>query len=216
MGSIIGKAGAKIKSIHDTSRARVVAHKEMLPQSTERVVEISGTSEQIGIAIKMVAECVHEDGERAVGTVLFHPGAIGPDGPASAIGQAHAGAYNGQISVLNSPISPQSSPFYSNNNGSSPRGRGDGRRSLSYGTPRGGSPAQNGSPQQRRVSQPYGNGSPARQQPHQPMMTSNLTSPQQNPYASAGPLRGENEANLRTQNIAFPADMIGCIIVSRR
>ncbi|KAJ1677045.1 RNA binding protein, heterogenous nuclear RNP-K like protein, partial [Spiromyces aspiralis] len=43
MGSVIGRQGLKIKSIQDASGARLVATKEMLPQSTERVVEIHGT-----------------------------------------------------------------------------------------------------------------------------------------------------------------------------
>ncbi|KAG4220683.1 hypothetical protein PC116_g30838, partial [Phytophthora cactorum] len=43
MGTIIGRAGLKIKHIQDVSGVRMVAQKEMLPQSTERIVEVQGT-----------------------------------------------------------------------------------------------------------------------------------------------------------------------------
>ncbi|KAK8050600.1 hypothetical protein PG994_012330 [Apiospora phragmitis] len=40
MGTIIGRQGLKIKHIQDVSGVRMVAQKEMLPQSTERIVEV--------------------------------------------------------------------------------------------------------------------------------------------------------------------------------
>ncbi|GBE78222.1 cytoplasmic protein [Sparassis latifolia] len=75
MGSVIGRNGLKIKAIQDASGARMVASKEMLPQSTERVVEVQGSSEAIGHAIEEIGRCLLEDWERGLGTVLFHPGA---------------------------------------------------------------------------------------------------------------------------------------------
>ena len=45
MGTIIGRQGLKIKQIQDASGVRMVAQKEMLPQSTERIVEVQGTAE---------------------------------------------------------------------------------------------------------------------------------------------------------------------------
>ncbi|KAG7008678.1 hypothetical protein G7Y79_00004g012620 [Physcia stellaris] len=47
MGTIIGRQGLKIKHIQDASGVRMVAQKEMLPQSTERIVEVQGTPEGI-------------------------------------------------------------------------------------------------------------------------------------------------------------------------
>jgi len=73
MGSVIGRSGNKIKFIQDASGARMVASKEMLPQSTERVVEVQGTADAIVRAIKEIGTCLLEDWERGVGTVLFHP-----------------------------------------------------------------------------------------------------------------------------------------------
>ncbi|KAJ1962420.1 RNA binding protein, heterogenous nuclear RNP-K like protein [Dipsacomyces acuminosporus] len=73
MGTIIGRQGLKIKHIQDTSNARLVATKEMLPQSTERVVEVHGSVEAIRIAIEEIGKCLIEDWERGVGTVLYNP-----------------------------------------------------------------------------------------------------------------------------------------------
>lgn len=52
----------------------MVASKDMLPQSTERVVEVQGAPEAIGRAIEEIGKCLLEDWERGLGTVLFHPG----------------------------------------------------------------------------------------------------------------------------------------------
>jgi len=51
MGTIIGRQGLKIKQIQDSSGVRMVAQKEMLPQSTERIVEVQGTPEGIEKAV---------------------------------------------------------------------------------------------------------------------------------------------------------------------
>ncbi|KAJ2608414.1 RNA binding protein, heterogenous nuclear RNP-K like protein [Coemansia sp. RSA 1804] len=73
MGTIIGRQGAKIKRIQDMAGTRVVATKEMLPQSTERVVEVRGSVEGIRIAIEEIGKCLIEDWERGSGTVLYNP-----------------------------------------------------------------------------------------------------------------------------------------------
>ncbi|TFY50426.1 hypothetical protein EVG20_g11524, partial [Dentipellis fragilis] len=74
MGTIIGRNGLKIKAIQDASGARMVASKDMLPQSTERVVDVQGSPEAIGRAIEEIGRCLLEDWERGLGTVLYHPG----------------------------------------------------------------------------------------------------------------------------------------------
>ncbi|KAJ1750827.1 RNA binding protein, heterogenous nuclear RNP-K like protein [Coemansia sp. RSA 1821] len=73
MGTIIGRQGLKIKHIQDASGARLVATKEMLPQSTERVVEIHGTVDGIHVAVEEIGKCLIEDWERGVGTILYNP-----------------------------------------------------------------------------------------------------------------------------------------------
>lgn len=73
MGTIIGRQGLKIKQIQDVSGVRMVAQKEMLPQSTERIVEVQGTPEGIEKAIWEIGKCLIDDAERGYGTVLYNP-----------------------------------------------------------------------------------------------------------------------------------------------
>ncbi|KAF1986820.1 poly-binding protein 4 [Aulographum hederae CBS 113979] len=73
MGTIIGRQGLKIKQIQDQSGVRMVAQKEMLPQSTERIVEIQGTPEGIEKAVWEIGKCLIDDSERGYGTVLYNP-----------------------------------------------------------------------------------------------------------------------------------------------
>ncbi|ODO05291.1 cytoplasmic protein [Cryptococcus wingfieldii CBS 7118] len=80
MGTVIGRSGLKIKQIQDQSGARMVASKEMLPQSTERVVEVQGSVDAIKTAVLEIGKCLLEDWERGAGTVLYHPGAAGDAG----------------------------------------------------------------------------------------------------------------------------------------
>jgi heterogeneous nuclear rnp K-like protein len=91
MGGLIGKGGSKIKQIQDESGARMVASKELLPQSTERIVEVSGSTEALRLAVWEIGKALIEDYERAQGTVLFHPHSVGPEGVAS-------GSYGGVLS----------------------------------------------------------------------------------------------------------------------
>jgi heterogeneous nuclear rnp K-like protein 2 len=80
MGTVIGRSGLKIKQIQDMSGARMVASKEMLPQSTERVVEVQGSVDAIKTAVHEIGKCLLEDWERGQGTVQYHPGAAGDAG----------------------------------------------------------------------------------------------------------------------------------------
>ncbi|KAI5804486.1 hypothetical protein EDC01DRAFT_610892 [Geopyxis carbonaria] len=73
MGTIIGRQGLKIKHIQDVSGARMVAQKEMLPQSTERIVEVQGDSTAIRMAIWEIGKCLIDDWQRGTGTVLYNP-----------------------------------------------------------------------------------------------------------------------------------------------
>ncbi|KZZ93081.1 KH domain RNA-binding protein [Ascosphaera apis ARSEF 7405] len=73
MGTIIGRSGLKIKYIQDYSGVRMVAQKEMLPQSTERVVEIQGTPDGIGKAVWEIGKCLIDDWQRGTGTILYNP-----------------------------------------------------------------------------------------------------------------------------------------------
>jgi len=50
-GFIIGKSGNKIKEIRESSRAFIQVGSEMLPNSTERLVSITGTTDTISHCI---------------------------------------------------------------------------------------------------------------------------------------------------------------------
>ncbi|KAI8986371.1 hypothetical protein BDB01DRAFT_720408 [Pilobolus umbonatus] len=73
MGTVIGRQGAKIKHIQDTSGVRMTASKTLLPQSTERVVEVRGNAEAIQKAVAEIGQCLIEDKDRAYGTILYNP-----------------------------------------------------------------------------------------------------------------------------------------------
>ncbi|KAF2816775.1 uncharacterized protein BDZ99DRAFT_373391 [Mytilinidion resinicola] len=73
MGTIIGRQGLKIKQIQDVSGVRMVAQKEMLPQSTERIVEVQGAPGGIEKAVWEIGKCLIDDSERGYGTVLYNP-----------------------------------------------------------------------------------------------------------------------------------------------
>ncbi|KID91035.1 KH domain RNA-binding protein [Metarhizium guizhouense ARSEF 977] len=73
MGTIIGRQGLKIKHIQDVSGVRMVAQKEMLPQSTERIVEVQGAPDGIQRAVWEICKCLVDDWQRGTGTVLYNP-----------------------------------------------------------------------------------------------------------------------------------------------
>lgn len=149
MGTIIGRNGLKIKAIQDSSGARMVASKEMLPQSTERIVEVQGSPEAIGRAVEEIGKCLLEDWERGLGTVLFQPGP----------GDERSG--------------------------------GNRRSSHSYSSSYTGSRRNGGNGEANTRPRPSSPGSPTTT--HSPVST-------------------QPAANLRTQNISIPSDMVGCII----
>lgn len=100
MGTIIGRQGLKIKHIQDVSGVRMVAQKEMLPQSTERIVEVQGTPEGIEKATWEIGKCLVDDWQRGTGTVLYNPAVraqvgTGPLPPVVGGGGAGAGGYGG-------------------------------------------------------------------------------------------------------------------------
>lgn len=128
----------------------MVASKDMLPQSTERVVEIQGTIDAIRIAIYEIGKCLVDDWERGVGTVLYNPSAprAAGSGPAYTATASTTGARTNTTSNSNS------------NSGN--------------------------------YTSRTGNGS-------------DFTRPRPEAFS-------QNNANLRTQEISIPADMVGCII----
>lgn len=97
MGTIIGRQGLKIKQIQDASGVRMVAQKEMLPQSTERIVEVQGTPEGIERAVWEIGKCLIDDWQRGTGTVLYNPVVrvqVGATGGLPALTGTNTGGFN--------------------------------------------------------------------------------------------------------------------------
>lgn len=184
MGTIIGRNGLKIKNIQDASGARMVAQKDMLPQSTERIVEVQGSPEAIGKAIEEIGKCLLEDWERGLGTVLYQPGAGGPDAlPAILAGSAsrRSSYANPSLSAAAVDVTRRVSlADFSSSIGSSNSRSTNASSALSSGV------ASSISPPTTQQSQPNG----------------------AVPSASAPPAG----VQLRTQSISIPSDMVGCII----
>ncbi|KAJ3068189.1 hypothetical protein HDU98_008666 [Podochytrium sp. JEL0797] len=96
MGSIIGKAGAKIKEIQEASGSKLTATEEILPHSTERVVIVAGVIDSIHIATYHIGAVLQEHTERTQGTVLYKPipgfitGQVAPRGGSSASSGANS------------------------------------------------------------------------------------------------------------------------------
>lgn len=99
MGTIIGRQGLKIKHIQDASGVRMVAQKEMLPQSTERIVEVQGSPEGIEKAVWEIGKCLIDDWQRGTGTVLYNPAvraSVGSGGPMNnSMGGSPGGSFGG-------------------------------------------------------------------------------------------------------------------------
>ncbi|KZV76952.1 hypothetical protein PENSPDRAFT_660643 [Peniophora sp. CONT] len=116
MGTIIGRNGLKIKAIQDGSGARMVASKDMLPQSTERVVDVQGSPESISRAIEEIGRCLLEDWERGLGTVLYHPGVADDRSGGRRGSHSHSASYggggrrsNGNEAAIRAPSPPSPS-----------------------------------------------------------------------------------------------------------
>jgi len=71
-GSLIGKAGAKIKEIREVTGASIQVASEMLPNSTERAVTISGTSDAITQCIYHIC-CVMLESPPKGATIPYRP-----------------------------------------------------------------------------------------------------------------------------------------------
>jgi heterogeneous nuclear rnp K-like protein 2 len=101
MGTIIGRQGLKIKHIQDASGVRMVAQKEMLPQSTERIVEVQGGPEGIQKAVWEICKCLIDDWQRGTGTVLYNPVVrtqpASPGGMGQGMGGNGRGDYNARV-----------------------------------------------------------------------------------------------------------------------
>jgi heterogeneous nuclear rnp K-like protein len=185
MGSIIGKGGSKIKEIQEESGAKLVISKDMLPQSTERVIDVFGLVESIKIAVFSIAECMVADAERATGAIPYNP-QTRLSSPSSGLGlSSHHNARTGRpyddygYSASSSPSSSSSSS-YSHHNG--------GRRNFNSGGAGAGAGA--GASLNGRIrTGSFGNAG-----------------------GMATATNGASTTPELTQTLPVPTDMVGCII----
>uniref|UniRef100_A0A8D0G4R5 Poly(rC) binding protein 4 n=1 Tax=Sphenodon punctatus TaxID=8508 RepID=A0A8D0G4R5_SPHPU len=71
-GSLIGKAGAKIKEIRETTGAQVQVAGDLLPNSTERAVTVSGVPEAIVQCVQQICAVILESPPKGA-TIPYHP-----------------------------------------------------------------------------------------------------------------------------------------------
>ncbi|KAH6931108.1 hypothetical protein HPB50_022218 [Hyalomma asiaticum] len=71
-GSLIGKGGSKIKEIREVTGASIQVASEMLPNSTERAVTVSGTAEAITKCIYQIC-CVMMESPPKGATIPYRP-----------------------------------------------------------------------------------------------------------------------------------------------
>ncbi|XP_031691717.1 poly(rC)-binding protein 3 isoform X3 [Oncorhynchus kisutch] len=71
-GSLIGKGGSKIKEIRETTGAQVQVAGDMLPESTERAVTISGTPQAITQCVRHICSVMLESPPKGA-TIPYRP-----------------------------------------------------------------------------------------------------------------------------------------------
>ncbi|XP_074861519.1 poly(rC)-binding protein 4 [Carettochelys insculpta] len=71
-GSVIGKAGAKIKEIREATGAQVQVAGDLLPNSTERAVTVAGVPEAIVQCVRQICGVILESPPKGA-TIPYHP-----------------------------------------------------------------------------------------------------------------------------------------------
>lgn len=75
LGAVIGKSGSMIRQIQSETGTRIIASEQMLTNSTDRTVQISGVPENVCAAVKMIADVIESTfgTERASGHIPYKP-----------------------------------------------------------------------------------------------------------------------------------------------
>uniref|UniRef100_A0A667Z2Q9 Zgc:110045 n=1 Tax=Myripristis murdjan TaxID=586833 RepID=A0A667Z2Q9_9TELE len=94
-GSLIGKGGSKIKEIRETTGAQVQVAGDMLPDSTERAVTISGTPQAITQCVRHICSVMLESPPKGA-TIPYRPKAA-PGGAHSLLTQQHPAQVSGHV-----------------------------------------------------------------------------------------------------------------------
>ncbi|KAK3578356.1 hypothetical protein CHS0354_039067 [Potamilus streckersoni] len=106
-GSLIGKGGSKIKEIRESTGASIQVASEMLPNSTERAVTISGTAEAVTQCIRNVSGIMLDSPPKGA-TIPYRPKPTVPPVVFTAGGQAYT-LPAGQIAM---PAAPELSKLH--------------------------------------------------------------------------------------------------------
>uniref|UniRef100_A0A3Q3WXQ6 K Homology domain-containing protein n=1 Tax=Mola mola TaxID=94237 RepID=A0A3Q3WXQ6_MOLML len=88
-GSLIGKGGSKIKEIRETTGAQVQVAGDLLPNSTEREVAISGSQEAIIQCVKLICTVILESPPKGA-TIPYRPKTATPESTFPVIYRHHA------------------------------------------------------------------------------------------------------------------------------
>ncbi|XP_059800442.1 poly(rC)-binding protein 4 isoform X3 [Mobula hypostoma] len=100
-GSLIGKGGSKIKEIRETTGAQVQVAGDLLPNSTERAVTISGTQDAIIHCIRQICAVILESPPKGA-TIPYRP-TLAPGPVVFSGGQAYT--VQGQFAVPHPDLS---------------------------------------------------------------------------------------------------------------
>uniref|UniRef100_A0A3Q2QW88 Poly(rC)-binding protein 3-like n=1 Tax=Fundulus heteroclitus TaxID=8078 RepID=A0A3Q2QW88_FUNHE len=93
-GSLIGKGGSKIKEIRETTGAQVQVAGDMLPDSTERAVTISGTPQAITQCVRHICSVMLESPPKGA-TIPYRPKVL-PVGAHAVLAPQHSAQVSGQ------------------------------------------------------------------------------------------------------------------------
>ncbi|KAM6998061.1 poly(rC)-binding protein 3 isoform 1-T1 [Tautogolabrus adspersus] len=88
-GSLIGKGGSKIKEIRETTGAQVQVAGDMLPDSTERAVTISGTPQAITQCVRHICSVMLESPPKGA-TIPYRPKAMPIPGAHAVLAPQHS------------------------------------------------------------------------------------------------------------------------------
>lgn len=114
MGYIIGKKGSRFREIEENSAASLNANDQILPASTDRILNITGVADAIHIATYYVAQTVIEHKQQMTKVIYYNPANYNqPSIPAvtnkisnNANGQAQFNNYN-NMGMISGMVNPQ-------------------------------------------------------------------------------------------------------------
>uniref|UniRef100_A0AAY4EQR6 K Homology domain-containing protein n=1 Tax=Denticeps clupeoides TaxID=299321 RepID=A0AAY4EQR6_9TELE len=95
-GSLIGKGGSKIKEIRETTGAQVQVAGDLLPDSTERAVTVSGTPQAITQCVRHICTVMLESPPKGA-TIPYRPK---PSTAGTVLAQPHASSVSILIIII--------------------------------------------------------------------------------------------------------------------